>query len=248
MTRFKAALTHLVISTVLASIVICLILFGWYPQPYFWALGGPLLLALIVGVDIVLGPLMTMILFNPAKSRRALTLDLTLIGIVQLGALMYGIHSGYVGRMVYGVFSDTSFYLVEASEVAPALLQKALPEFRELPFAGHRIVGTVIPDTDQAKSDVAFFKAIGVGPQHMPEYYVPLQQNREQIKNAALSQDALQKRHAPLVEDIRRLLEAHQLTWNDVAVVPFDVDTDTYTAVVNLKDMSMLTVLRKSPR
>lgn len=248
MTRFKAALTHLLISTTLAGIVICLILFGWYPLPYFWALGGPMLLALIVGIDIVLGPLMTMILFNPAKSRRELTLDLTIIGIVQLSALTYGIHSGYVGRMVYGVFAGNSFYLVEASEMVPSFLQKAQPEFQQLPFAGYRIVGTVVPDTEKARDDLAFFKAVGVGPQHMPEYYVPLDQNREQIRTAALAREPLQKRHPALAQDIQKLLDAHLLAWSDVAIVPFDVDTDAYTAVVNLQDMSILKVLRQSPR
>jgi hypothetical protein len=248
MTRLKATLTHLLISTTLAGIVICLILFGWYPPPYFWALGGPMLLALLVGIDIVLGPLMTMILFNPAKSRRELTLDLTIIGIVQLSALSYGIHSGYVGRMVYGVFADDAFHLVEASEIAPGLLQKAQPEFQRLPFAGHRIIGTVIPDTDKARSDINFFKAIGAGPQLLPEYYVPLDRSREQIKTAALARDDLQKKHPALVVDIQKLLDAHQLAWGDVAVVPFEVDTDTYTAVVILQDMSLLEVLRQSPR
>ncbi len=248
MTRFKAALTHLLISTTLAGIVICLILFGWYPLPFFWALGGPMLLGLLVGVDVVLGPLMTMILFNPGKSRRALATDLTLIGIIQISALVYGIHSGYIGRMAYGVFVGDSFYLVEASELAPALLQKAPAEFQQLPFASQRIIGTVVPDTDQARSDLTFFKTVGLGPQHMPEYYVPLDQNREQIRNAALARDALQKRHPTLVHDIQQLLDTHQLTWSDVAVLPFDVDTDTYTAVVNLQDMSMLKVLRQSPR
>jgi hypothetical protein len=73
MTRFKAASTHLSISIVLASIVIGLIIFGWYPLPLFWDIGGPMLIALIVGIDVVLGPAMTLILFNPKKSRRELT-------------------------------------------------------------------------------------------------------------------------------------------------------------------------------
>ncbi len=247
MTRFKAAFTHLLISTMLAGIVICLILFGWYPLPYFFSLGGSILLTLIVGIDVVLGPLMTMILFNPAKTRRELTLDLTLIGIVQLGALYYGIHSGYVGRMVYGVFSANSFYLVEASELAPNLLEKAAPEFRQLPFVGHRIIGTIVPNTEKAKNDISFFKKIGVGPQHLPEYYVPLERNREQIRAASLNKEVLQQRPM-LVHGIEEVLDRHQLSWDDVAVVPFDVDTDTYTAVVNLREMSMLEVLRLSPR
>lgn len=249
MTRFKAATTHLLISTALASIVICLIVFGWYPLPFFFALGGPMLIALIVGIDVVLGPLMTMILFNPNKSRRALTIDLTLIGIVQLGALVYGMHSGYVGRMAYVVFVENTFRLVEASELAPNLMQKAQdPEFKYVPFAGYRVVGTTIPDTEQAKSDLTFFKAIGAGAQHMPQFYVPLSMNREQMLRSAIARETLEKKRPGLVNSIQTALNRSQLSWTDIVVLPFDLPTATWTAVVNLKNMALLEIYREPPR
>ncbi|MGC3981814.1 MAG: hypothetical protein QM808_11170 [Steroidobacteraceae bacterium] len=249
MTRIKAALTHLLISALLAGIVICLIVFGWYPTPFFWALGGPMLLALIVGIDVVLGPLMTMILFNPKKSRRELTLDLTLIGIIQLSALGYGLYSGYVGRMVYGVFSEKAFHLVEASEIAPDFLKQApYPEFQTLPFAGYLIIGTQIPDTDKARDDLAFFKQLGVGPQHLPQFHAPLAMNRQQIVEAAIPQTTLQQKHSALAEEIQQQLERHQLRWNDVAILPFETPAATYTAILNLQNMTMVKVLRATPR
>ena len=65
---------HFTISAILASCVIGLLMFGWYRLPYFWAVGGPMLLVLIIGIDVVLGPTMTLIVFNPAKSGRHLPL------------------------------------------------------------------------------------------------------------------------------------------------------------------------------
>lgn len=248
MTRSKAALTHLLISTTLAAVVIGLILFGWYPPPYFWAMGGPMLIGLLVGVDVVLGPVLTLILFNPRKSRRELTLDLSLIGAVQLAALLYGLHSGYVGRMVYGAFVEDRFRLVQASEIAPALLEKAAPEFRTLPFAGHRIIGTQIPDTETARSDMTFYQAVGVGPQQMPQFYVPLAMNREQLRAAAIAQQVLRERQPELAAQIEQLLAARSLPWRDAAVLPFETDTATYTAVVELNTPRLLKVFTTPPR
>ena len=248
MTRIKAASAHLFISTVLASVVIALIVFGWYPPPFFWALGGPMLLALLVGVDVVLGPLMTLILFNPKKSRRELTLDLSLIGMVQLSALCYGLYSGYVGRVVYGAFADGSFHVVEASEIAPDFLKQApLLQFQSLPFVGNRMIGTRVPDTDKARDDVAFFKALGVGPQHLPQFHVELADNRDAILRAAISKERLQKVNPALLNKLDELLQDNSLSWNDIAIVPFDMHTATYTTVVILKQMQVLKVLRDNP-
>ena len=249
MTRAKAASTHLLISATLASIVICLIVFGWYPRPFFTPLGGPMLLVLIIGIDVVLGPLMTLILFNPTKSRRALTVDLSLIAIVQATALGYGLYSGYVGRMVFGVFDGQVFQVAQASEIAPKMLLQAKPaELRHLPFVGHKMIAAIVPDTEQAKSDANFFKAVGVGPQFLPEFYLTLPEVRTQLQAAALDKAQLQARHPALAAEVDALLKTHHLNWQHIAVVPFEVKTATYTAVVDVASGSMLRVLPEDPR
>ncbi len=246
MTRLQAATTHLLISLTLSTIVICLLIFGWYPLPFFWALGGMMLLALIVGIDVVLGPLMTMILFNPKKSRRALTIDLTLIGIVQISALCYGLYSGYVSRLVFTVYDGQQFRLVQAGDVAPDFLKKAtLPEYSRLAFASQSVAALSIPADERTQSDLAFFKAFGVGPQFMPQYYVPLSAAREQLLHSAISQEQLQGRHPQLANRIKTLLGAR--SWQDIAVIPFDVKTTTYTAIVDLQQGALLKVLNADP-
>jgi hypothetical protein len=249
MTRIKAATSHLLISATLSAIVICLLLLGWYPLPFFWALGGLMLLALIVGIDVVLGPLMTLILFNPKKSRRELALDLSLIAIVQLSALCYGLHSGYVSRLVFNVFDGKSFQLVQAADVVPDFLKKAtLPPYQSLPQVGQRIAALHVPDEDAARSDLVFYGAFGVGPHFMPQYYVPLEQAGEQLAKAALSQTQLQQKNPALVAKLNALLKTHNLNWQDIAVVPFEVKTTTYTAVVGLHPVTLLNVLPDNPR
>lgn len=248
MTRFKAARIHLTVSTILASCVIALLLFGWYRLPYFWAVGGPMLLALIIGVDVVLGPTMTFIVFNPAKSRQALTFDLSLIVLVQVAALSYGLYAGYTSRLVYGVFVDKAFKLVKATEIEPQELAKArLPQYRDLPLFGPRMVAVEMPTDPKTLSDMNFFSAFGVGYQNLPQYFVPLQRSRDQVSKAAITRTRLQEKNPRLAEEIDGLLKSRRLDWSRVAVVPFNVKTRVYTTVVDLTRMSVLKVLPDSP-
>lgn len=249
MTRLKAAATHLLISATLSTIVICLLLFYWYPLPFFWALGGMLLLTLIIGIDVVLGPVMTLILFNPKKSRRALTVDLTLIAIVQISALSYGLYSGYVSRLVFSVFDGKSFQLVQAGDVAGNFLAKTnLPDYQQLPLFGQKFAALQVPDDERTRSDLAFFKALGAGPQVMPNYYVALDSMREQLSKAAIAKPQLQTKHPTLVAKIDGLLREKNLNWQDILVIPFDVKTTTYTAVMSLKPVSVIKILSETPR
>ena len=86
--RWKASLFHLVISAAIGVAVVTLMLVVWYPRPYFKAMGGDTLILLLIGVDVVIGPLITLIVFNPKKKASSSTS--TVIAALQLAALAYG--------------------------------------------------------------------------------------------------------------------------------------------------------------
>ena len=85
--KLKAAGIHLLAGLVLISLVFCLIYFVWYPAPFYQLSGGKDLLELIFIVDVVLGPLLTLVVYNQKKSLRERTLDIGLIVCLQLAAL-----------------------------------------------------------------------------------------------------------------------------------------------------------------
>ena len=65
---------------------------GLVPEPLFTATGGNDLVMILVAVDVVLGPLITLIVFNPAKPLQADRASTsTVIAVLQLAALAYGI-------------------------------------------------------------------------------------------------------------------------------------------------------------
>src|SRR5947209_6892165 len=98
--RFKASGMHLAWSAGAATLAALLVFAVWYPWPYRQMSGGQQLFLLVVSVDLILGPLLTLTVFNPRKPRKVLLRDLVIIVAFQLSALMYGLHTVYVARPV----------------------------------------------------------------------------------------------------------------------------------------------------
>ena len=98
--RLRASVIHLAISLAIASLAALLVFGWWYPHPYRDLSGGRELFTLVVAVDVVLGPLITLVIFNPAKTRRHLVMDFTVIGLLQVAALAYGLWTVFVARPV----------------------------------------------------------------------------------------------------------------------------------------------------
>ena len=134
--RLRASSIHLGISLALAGLVATLVFGLWYPYPYREISGGRDLFLLLVAVDVVMGPLITLMIFNRAKPRRELMLDLTVVGLLQLAALGYGLWTVAAARPVHLVFEYQRMAVVSAAEVDPAALAQAAPALRALPLTG----------------------------------------------------------------------------------------------------------------
>lgn len=94
--KFKAALLHFACSVAVFLLALAWIRWGLYPDFHF-ALNGVLYgLRLIAGVDLVLGPLLTLLIFHTLKPKREKITDFAVVGAVQLAALAYGLHTMYL--------------------------------------------------------------------------------------------------------------------------------------------------------
>jgi len=92
--KFRAFAIHFLVTAVLGACAAALIFFVWFPSPFATMVGGTELFLLVVGCDMALGPLISLVIYNSRKSRRELITDYTIIGAVQLAALIYGVYSG----------------------------------------------------------------------------------------------------------------------------------------------------------
>ena len=108
--RLKAAGIHLGLSAVAFAVALYLILVRWYPGFHFGVDGGWQGVRLMAFVDLVLGPMLTLIIFSPFKARRLIVLDLACIGIMQAAALTWGFYAVHGQRPVSLNLHDGVFY------------------------------------------------------------------------------------------------------------------------------------------
>lgn len=105
--RVKYFFSHLLISLVIAGASLFLIFKIWYPTPLHIALGVGGLAIMLLAIDVILGPLLTLVLAKEGK--KGLKTDLIIIGIIQLSALFYGLYSIDKGRPVAIAFDVNRF-------------------------------------------------------------------------------------------------------------------------------------------
>ena len=122
----KASGWHLLASTLLAVLFAALVFTFWYPFPYNQMAGGSHLFWILMAVDGVCGPLLTLILFSPAKPRSELARDLTLIVLIQLAALGYGMHTVWQARPLFLVQEVDRFKVIAGPSLDDATVA-ALP-------------------------------------------------------------------------------------------------------------------------
>jgi hypothetical protein len=172
-TRPQAALIHLCISALVAATIVAVMLLAWYPSPYFAAAGGGTLLTLLIGVDVVLGPLLTFVVYDPAK--KSLVYDLAAIAMLQIAALIYGVHVMASARPAFIVYLHGGFDVVSANDVVTdGMAQAQLPEFRSVPFTGPRLAASRVPVDPGLQLKISMEVMAG-GPDltAYPQFYIP---------------------------------------------------------------------------
>lgn len=65
--RIKAFTLHLTISAVIALAVIGVVFYLWYPAPLHTAVGVTQIFLILLAVDVVLGPLLTLLVYKVGK-------------------------------------------------------------------------------------------------------------------------------------------------------------------------------------
>jgi hypothetical protein len=152
MTRFRAFAIHLTASATIFLIFLGIMFFVWYPAPYFAIDGGWKVLRILAGVDVVLGPLLTLIVFKPGKP--SLKFDLSCIVLLQLGALLYGGTIIYQQRPAFVVFGVDRFTSIPAAEAD--FEQIKYPELKRSAGIGPRLAQARPPDDPKLRQELLF--------------------------------------------------------------------------------------------
>ncbi len=121
MSRFRASFIHLCISAVLVAAVLGIILKVWYPEPLLEVAGAFPVVRLLVLVHLVIGPLLTLVVYLPGKA--GLKFDLTVIGILQIAALFYGSYRLYDEKPDYLVFAIDRVEFLSSKQIDVSAMQ-----------------------------------------------------------------------------------------------------------------------------
>lgn len=164
--RLKAAGIQLAVSALIVAGALYLALEHWYPGFHFAVDGGGPGVRIIAGVDLVLGPLLTAVFFNPFKARRLIAFDLACTSAARLAALAWGLYAIHAHHPVAIGYHEGSFHsvtrapldvesydvarLAELSDRRPALVFVAAPatEDEQVRAAFQMLIGKVMPHED----------------------------------------------------------------------------------------------------
>lgn len=178
LSRWQAAGAHLLVSVAIAAVIVTVLLVVWYPGPLFEAAGGDGLRYILVGA--ILGPLLTLVVFKSGK--RGLRFDLTMISLVQIAALVYGVSIAFLARPAFMVFVKDRFELVTAGELDPAELAAAkYPQFRTPGWTGPELVAADTPTESKERSRLINAALEGLDLQHFPRYYTPYAERTREV-------------------------------------------------------------------
>jgi hypothetical protein len=230
-TRWQAAPIHFAISAAIAAIVVGSMLLLWYPQPYFRAAGGATLVLLLVGVDVVIGPLLTLIVYDPKK--KSLVWDLAVIAMLQAAALTYGLSIMFEARPVFITFAGDRFELVAANEIDDSDLAKAAPDFRRLPLTGPIVVGANLPDDPAERDRMGFAAILGGGLGLFPQHYVPYASVARSAVIRSLPLSALRDKHPDRAADIDAIVTASRGPDTALRYLPLQARRGNMTVVVD---------------
>ena len=170
----SAALIHLLISLFVGGLVALLIFLVWYPYPYQNLSGAGKLLFLVIAIDIVCGPLLTLIIFNPAKPKKELWRDMTLVVIIQLAALGYGLWTVWQARPLYLVHEIDRFKVISLPAIDESAFAVLPDELKPKLWAGPLVVGIRAPKNSQER-EIVMFESTQGGRDYgeRPEFYIP---------------------------------------------------------------------------
>ena len=183
--RLKVFGIHFFLSTLVLLIVLYFVVFLWYPNPHFSTSGGwqGLLILLLVYSP---WPLLTLLIYKPEKSRKAILFDFTFIGTIQISALIWSLFVVYNQRPLAISFWEGRFYPIIMEDIKANSVNPE--QLKELSHQNPAIVYVRHPETDEEEAGVIMFGfAEGMLEHQLFFLYSPLENHIDELFEASVS-------------------------------------------------------------
>jgi hypothetical protein len=247
--RLKAFSLHLLGSATVLTLILGTLYLGWYRWPGWYLADATQVVTVLIGVDLVLGPLMTFVIASKNKARRELTRDIGIIVAVQLSALVYGATSLWNGRPLYYAFSENVLQMVQAYDVnsheaqlgrqmnpglaphwysLPRWIWAPLPQDQE---EATRIVTGVISGADDVIS--------------MPRYFKPWEQGLPSLRGQLKKVDDVPYFSRGEKKRLKERMQAAGFATDQMNTMPLTGRGKPLLAVFDLANLKMIGTLAK---
>lgn len=183
--RLKFFLSHLSISFLIALLVVGLVFFIWYPSPLASTVGVTHIFLMLLVIDVILGPLLGLLIYKEGK--KTLKFDLSVIILIQIAALCYGVFSIEQGRPAWLVFHADRFELVRKNDLILENIGQAQPQFQQVSWTGPQFAAVKLAVSPQQRQNDMFIEVLGgISLARQPARYIELTQAKNQIQQRAL--------------------------------------------------------------
>jgi len=190
--RLKFFLSHLSISFLIALLVVGLVFFIWYPSPLATAVGVTHIFLMLLVIDVILGPLLGLLVYKEGK--KTLKFDLSVIILIQIAALCYGVFSIEQGRPAWLVLHADRFELVRKNDIILKNIDQAQPQFQHVSWSKPQFVAVKSASSTQQRQDDMFTEVLGgISLAQQPERYVEFTQAKNQIQQRAVPVEELEQ-------------------------------------------------------
>lgn len=226
---------HFVVTALMAALAAALIFLVWYPHPFELMVRGLELFMLVVGCDLALGPLLSFVVFNRNKTRRALTIDYSVIGIVQIAGLVYGVYAVAESRPVYIAYSVDRYEVVAARDMKETELQAATdPKYRSIPLSGPKYVAVRVPEKEREQS--LMDELAGNPPFARPKWFVDVDSALPAIRARALTLESLEHKHPDMKPLIEAALADVEVPRERLQALPISTRRGFWTAIIDIEN------------
>jgi hypothetical protein len=236
--RYSAFVFHLFGSLSLALASAAVVFWVWYPGPLAGGSGVTIVFLMMLGIDAILGPCVTLFVFNPqAKGVRELALDMLIIVVVQLSALLAGLYSMFEARPAYLVLTGADgFKVAYANDLLGQSLTPPLDSrFRRAPFFGPEWVAVNMPSDPKALDDVKFARTVG-GPDalaQLPLAYVAYFAKQKDAARWAEPLELLKKLNPSDVGYINHLVDSYSAGRRRTGFLPLRAKAATLAVILD---------------
>ena len=245
MSRYKASLIHLLISAVLVGSVVGVVYWFWYPEPTFEVVGIMQIVLLLVTVDLIVGPLLTLIVYKHGKP--GMRFDLTVIALIQVIALAYGTYRMYEEKPHYLVFVVDRLEFVSQKGLDRSQLdveENKAPRFVNLV----QVFAQVPQDTAEYQRYMDSIMTEGKPDlERRPEYWQTWNSGAASIREKIKPLDTVKPGDPNAISELQQASERFGGTHDNLGVLPIGGIEDDVGMLIDYDTLEVLDVLKVNP-